>query len=220
MKKHNRKLQRTAVALCLMLLVLLSTSVTAFAASYHTTAQITVKNNISGKDNATEVFEYVLESADGAPMPENNVIQITGAGEASFSISYDKVGVYRYTVKQKAGSAANWTYDETVYNVDVYALRNEETDTLEPLVIVYAGDGTKADGLVFNNVYKAAPAPKPSPSAKPSAKPSKPATVTPSKTPTSPKTGDTENMMLYVALMAAAATGIAAVVVLRKRARD
>ena len=215
MKKHNRKLQRTAVALCLMLLVLLSTSVTAFAASYHTTAAITVKNQVTGNDNATEKFEYILESADGAPMPENNVIEVTGAGEASFSISYDELGIYKYTVKQKAGSAANWTYDDTVYNVDVYVLRDEETDTAEPLVIVYASDGTKAD-LVFNNTYKA-PA-KPSASSTPSKSVTK--TTTTTKTQSSPKTGDAENMMLYAAVMAAAMAGIVTVLVVRKRTRD
>lgn len=147
-------------------------------------------------------------------MPENNVIEVTGAGEASFSISYDELGIYKYTVKQKAGSAANWTYDDTVYNVDVYVLRDEETDTAEPLVIVYANDGTKAD-LVFNNTYKA-PA-KPSASATPSKSVTK---TTTTKTQSSPKTGDAENMMLYAAVMAAAMAGIVTVLVVRKRTRD
>lgn len=147
-------------------------------------------------------------------MPENNVIEVTGAGEASFSISYDELGIYKYTVKQKAGSAANWTYDDTVYNVDVYVLRDEETDTAEPLVIVYASDGTKAD-LVFNNTYKA-PA-KPSASATPSKSVTK---TTTTKTQSSPKTGDAENMMLYAAVMAAAMAGIVTVLVVRKRTRD
>ena len=143
------------------------------------------------------------------------MIEVTGAGEASFSISYDELGIYKYTVKQKAGSAANWTYDDTVYNVDVYVLRDEETDTAEPLVIVYASDGTKAD-LVFNNTYKA-PA-KPSASSTPSKSVTK--TTTTTKTQSSPKTGDAENMMLYAAVMAAAMAGIVTVLVVRKRTRD
>lgn len=207
MKKHNRKLQRTAVILCLILMVLVSTSVTAFAANYHTTAEIKVTNKISGTYSTSEKFKFVLESKNGAPMPTDDVLEITGAGTASFSIPYDKIGIYEYTLTEKRGNGSYWTYDSTVYNIAIYVLRNEKTDQLEPIIIIYDGKGVKADGVVFTNRYYRPVIPTPSAS---------------SGTTGGPKTGDADSAVWYVLIMIAAAVcaGIAVILIRKKKTEE
>ena len=87
-------------------------------------------------------------------MPKISKVQITGTKKDAFQIQYEKPGVYRYTISQVAGDGKNWTYDQSEYSLEVYIMRNEQTDTLQSLIIAYNAKGEKVDP-VFMNRYQA-----------------------------------------------------------------
>lgn len=92
-----------------------------------------------------------------SPMPKISKVQLTETKKDAFQIQYEKPGVYRYTISQVAGDGKNWTYDQSEYSLEVYIMRNEQTDTLQSLIIAYNAKGEKVDP-VFMNRYQASEA--------------------------------------------------------------
>ena len=126
------------------------------------TVNIPVKLKITGISQQNETFSFLLKQNDEqSPMPETSKVQVTGTKEDAFQISYTRAGVYRYMLSQEAGESKNWTYDQSVYSLEVYILRNEQTDQLQSLIAAYNAKGEKVDPI-FTNGYQApeqAPAP-------------------------------------------------------------
>ena len=128
----------------------------------------------------------VLKADDSAyPMPEGSVdgaysLTITGEDTENFpTITYDRVGIYTYTVYQVAGTNQKCTYDDTVYTLKVTISNKEDYSGLEATAVLYPGsDGDKLPGAEFANKYKVDP---------------------PSDTP---KTGDESSPLLYAVLIA------------------
>ena len=125
--------------------------------------------------------------ADNAfyPMPEGSVdgaysLTITGEDTENFpTITYDRVGIYTYTVYQVAGTNQKCTYDDTVYTLMVTISNKEDYSGLEATAVLYPdSDGDKLPGAEFANKYKVDP---------------------PSDTP---KTGDESSPLLYAVLIA------------------
>lgn len=188
---HKLGKKRITVFLCVMLAMVCSASVRALAADKKATAKLKLYQEVSGLQKTDESFTYQLEAQeDNIPVPEQKVITGNGAGEVFFEVEYRETGIYRYTLRQIAGNAANWSYDDSVYQVEVYVLRGEDTDELETLVIYYDKDGNKAEA-VFHNSYHT-----------PQIEQGKPDAV---------KTGDTATRGLWLTAMAAA-VGVAAVI--------
>lgn len=143
---------------------------------------VTVK--VTGtKPKTDEAYEIVLQADDKAfPMPEGSVngkytMTITGAGTAKLpAIAFDHVGTFTYTIRQKAGTNKNGTYDDTVYSLSVTATNTADYASFELTVVLETKDSQeKLDDVVFTNKYKAES--------------------------TSVKTGDESNPMLYVGLV-------------------
>jgi pilin isopeptide linkage protein len=129
--------------------------------------------------------------ADNAsyPMPEDSVgdiytMTITGADTKNFpTITYNRVGVYTYTIYQVAGNNKKCTYDDTVYALTVYITNAEDGSGLEATAVLYPdSEGNKLPGAEFDNEYE---------------------TVKPTPTdPDTPKTGDESTPVLYAVLIA------------------
>lgn len=129
--------------------------------------------------------------ADNAsyPMPEGSVgdiytMTITGADTKNFpTITYNRVGVYTYTIYQVAGNNKKCTYDDTVYALTVYITNAEDGSGLEATAVLYPdSEGNKLPGAEFDNEYE---------------------TVKPAPTdPDTPKTGDESTPVLYAVLIA------------------
>lgn len=108
--------------------------------------------------------DFVVElKADNAanPMPENAQngicsVTITGAGSETFpALTYDKPGIYSYTIYQAAGTNAKCTYDDTVYALTVYVTNAEDGSGLETAAVLYPDiRGSKQSGAEFENVYE------------------------------------------------------------------
>ena len=122
-------------------------------------------------------------------MPEGSVgdiytMTITGADTKNFpTITYNRVGVYTYTIYQVAGNNKKCTYDDTVYALTVYITNAEDGSGLEATAVLYPdSEGNKLPGAEFDNEYE---------------------TVKPTPTdPDTPKTGDESTPVLYAVLIA------------------
>lgn len=144
----------------------------------------------TGADKAGSALTstFTMTPAEGETVaPASDTVSVTGAGKASFSLSYNEVGEHNYTVTQTTKDTANWTIDRAVYAVTAYCMWDENTDTLFTTVVIKDESGAKDESCLFENAYKAP------------AQPSKPAG-------SMPQTGDTQ---LYVALGVCAAGALA-----------
>lgn len=185
----------TRAALCAMTLVmcLMTLALPALAAVKETEVDIPVTVALTGtKPKPEEEYTIELKSMDATqPMPTNSTMTITGAKTDSFKITFNTVGIYKYTITQTPGTNKNCTYDKTVYQVEVYITNNEDMTGLESTVVVYkqtdkkdnTGDGQdgakyeKAKEILFTNKYKV-------------------------QSSGTPKTGDESSPMLYGVLIA------------------
>ncbi|MCC8067254.1 MAG: DUF11 domain-containing protein [Clostridiales bacterium] len=165
MKKHICKIWSVMLA-ALLCMALLPVSVFA-AESAVATATIPVSVLVSGEDGTlesdipSETYTFVLATTNGAPMPTSDTVTITGAGSASFTIDYERVGIYEYTLTQDstALSGANSTcgdrgnYDSSVYYVTV-TVQNLEDGTIGVVVAAHKNSttGDKCD-TEFVNTY-------------------------------------------------------------------
>ena len=125
------------------------------------TAQVPVK--VTTNDDAAaqdQQFVFEMTPADGeSAAPAESRVTVTGAGEASFSVTFDRVGEHHYSLRQIAGSADRWSYDQQVYDVTVYCMWDEKTDDLFTRVIIEDAQGYKADACTFDNHHDAPVAP-------------------------------------------------------------
>ena len=183
--------------------------------------EITAGVTLSGTlpDPAEEFTLQLRADQEAYPMPEGAkegvyTLTVTGQAEKAFpAISYDRVGVYTYTISQLPGTNQKCTYDDREYALTVYVTNAQDGDGLEATAVLYRDDtDEKQSGIVFENEYETV---KPSPS--PSPTPTPPPTPTPTPAVT-PKTGDETNPGLYVALMGAS-LGVILVLTLVYRAK-
>ncbi|MCC8067078.1 MAG: DUF11 domain-containing protein [Clostridiales bacterium] len=165
MKKHICKIWSVVLA-ALLCMALLPVSVFA-AESAVATATIPVSVSVSGEEGTlesdipTETYTFKLATTNGAPMPASDTVTITGAGSASFSIDYERVGVYEYTLTQDSTelSGTNSTcgdrgnYDSTVYYVTVSVV-NADDGSIGVIVAAHKDSttGDKCD-TEFVNTY-------------------------------------------------------------------
>ena len=111
--------------------------------------------NITGDiPSSAESFTFVLEAIDDAPMPQNNQINISGTGKGSFpSIIYTKPETYHYTVRQIAGHAEGYVYDDAVYYLIVQVTTNDAGSLNAVFWISESGSSQKIDHILFTNQY-------------------------------------------------------------------
>ena len=86
-----------------------------------------------------ETYTFEITAKDGAPLPENNKVTVTGDGwSVSDRWTYTEPGVYVYEVREIAGDAENCKYDSRVYTVT-----DTVTDIGGELMLVTVKDGMK-----------------------------------------------------------------------------
>ena len=160
-----------------------------------------------GTAPADSVFTFAMIPEDkDAPMPDNAEARIdasTGAlymdqkGPGSYEFGWmtfeqEHVGkTYVYTVREMSGKDSRYTYDPEIYTLTIVVTQKDGKVVLD---VSYANkNGDAVDQAAFNNVFDGG---------------------NPSK---GPKTGDANNIWLWVALMAASAVVIAVGAVLWSR---
>lgn len=105
-----------------------------------TTAEIPVEV----KENGT----VVIESVDNAPLPDDTEMDISNG---SFIISYTEPDTYCYKIYQKKGSDKNTDYDDSVYEVIVSVLADDEGLLYSVVSVFNEGSDTKSDIASFVN---------------------------------------------------------------------
>ena len=99
-----------------------------------------------------EEYTFVIKAADGAPVPENESVTITGEGSAVFGkVNYTETGVYTYTVSENAGSSENCTYDDRIMTVTDTV--TDEDGVLTVSRKITSGD-EEFDSITFVNDYE------------------------------------------------------------------
>lgn len=170
------------VSILLVLILMMSLSVAAFAAEVEAPAEaspapttatlakvVTVTNDGTKMPAQTFSFEVgkvsVTDAAAGitvANMPAPTVADVTYAegesGSKTLTITlpeYTSVGVYTYTITEKAGSTAGMVYDTAPRTLKVTVVNGttEGTFAVAGTVLVGTTDNKKSDS--FNNVYNA-----------------------------------------------------------------
>lgn len=170
MKKHIRRIWSVVLA-ALMCVAMLP--VTAQAATV-ATATIPVSVTVEGEEGTLEAdipeetYTFTLEAVTAnAPMPTETTVTITGAGSATYTINYEKVGIYQYTITQDStaltgdNSTCNdrGNYDTTVYYVTV-SIINADDGSIGPVVAIHKDDPNsegKVDEAAFVNTYDPVP---------------------------------------------------------------
>ena len=103
--------------------------------------------NLTGRELREGEFEFVLKNESGAAV---ETVKNAAGGKITFSaISFDKVGVYKYTISEVAGTLGGVTYDDSVFNVTVTVTDNGQGKLI--------ADVQYSAPVVFGNAYKAAP---------------------------------------------------------------
>ena len=112
---------------------------------------IPVVKKITGdaRPEQKETFVFTLRAPYGAPLPETTTVQITDEGEASFGeITYDKAGIYRYTLTETVGNAEGYIYDTANHVLVVRVIDDHGTLTAD-----WTDNSNRVDAVEFVNNY-------------------------------------------------------------------
>lgn len=155
-------LKRFALVLCLVALCATLLGVTALAAPYDpVTATVPVEIVLSGcLPETPDTFQVQVRAEDPAfPMPAGAedgiyIMDMTGDAPAAFDITFDKHGIYTYTVEQLPLGNEDCYQDAHTYTVIAQVINNADYSAFDLVVVVYRDDETeKRDDIVFENRY-------------------------------------------------------------------
>ena len=128
-----------------------------------------ISGNVSLDGRDADEGEFTIKVTD----KDGNVVEVTPDADGNFSLdapTFDKTGVYTYTVSQEPGERGGMTYDNTVYTVTYKVTENPETHELVVEREITKTDGSAesetADAIEFKNEYAPVGKPKADVSAK------------------------------------------------------
>lgn len=160
--KRNLAIASLVAAVLVAVLACVAPSAQAHAAegaytpiSAQVPAQVIVKGDAPAQ---AQDFAVQISGADGETvLPDQLQATIAGEGSAQFAMSFTEVGLHHFTVRQVPGNAEGWTYDERVYNVEVYCMWSgqDSPDSLYTQVLVKNAAGEKCEACMFENAYQA-----------------------------------------------------------------
>ena len=150
----RKRLLACAVALALALGAA-PLPVVAHAESNSAVVTIEVEKRLEGDVPAqAEEYYFALEAIDGAPTPDEAVAKVVGEGTACFpEIVFTAPGTYHYAVRELAGSSDGCAYDDTVYDVTVQVVTDDEGGLSAALWANERGEDGKASDILFVNRY-------------------------------------------------------------------
>lgn len=102
---------------------------------------------------SAERFTFALTALDGGPLPDDPTLVIEGEGAGTLSIDYSRPGTFHYQLRENAGTAEGYTYDDTVYDVTVVVTSDGSGALSVAAVLSKDGGATKEPGIVFENAY-------------------------------------------------------------------
>lgn len=169
MKSSLSRITLALMALLLGLAVLCSSAL-AEPLSIQLGAQVTLEGTLPDPAEA-----YIIRmTADDPenPMPNGQKggsydLTVTGADSALFpAMTFDSLGIYKYTLAEIAGANADCTYDARSYQLTVSVVNSEKGGYDIEVALRENGKTEKTDTALFHNVYKTV-APTPAPTTRP-----------------------------------------------------
>ena len=114
-----------------------------------TVANLSASKVLTGRDLQAGEFEFVLIDQEGK---ELELVKNAADGTVTFSgLSFDKVGTYTYTIKEKQGDIGGITYDASTVVATIEVVDNQQGNLVA--TVTYANDDQQ-----FDNSYVALPA--------------------------------------------------------------
>ncbi len=159
MKMNRSGIMLVLVALILGLSILAPVALAEGDPAIQIGAQITLEGALP---KSPETFIIRMTANDSAnPMPDGALggsfdLSITGAGSAAFPIiTYDRVGIYKYTVRQIAGANPGCkSYDARIYDLTISVINDDRGGIDAAVALRERGKEEKCDLAMFHNVYK------------------------------------------------------------------
>lgn len=134
-----------------------------------TPVDVTVKadKRLTGRDLNDGEFAAELKDSDGNLLQTKRFARVPrdaqsdkatdvreGAGTLEFDkLTFDRAGVYTYTVTEQDGNLGGVTYDRTVHTVTVTVTEDAKTHRLVAAVSYSDGEGGE-EGILFRNTYR------------------------------------------------------------------
>ena len=131
-----------------------------------TPVDVTVKadKRLTGRDLNDGEFAAELKDSDGNLLQTKRFARVAqsdkatdvreGAGTLEFDkLTFDRAGVYTYTVTEQDGNLGGVTYDRTVHTVTVTVTEDAKTHRLVAAVSYSNGEGGE-EGILFRNTYR------------------------------------------------------------------
>lgn len=133
-----------------------------------TPVDVTVKadKHLTGRDLNDGEFAAELKDSDGNLLQTKRFARVPrdaqsdkanvreGEGTLEFDkLTFDRAGVYTYTVTEQDGNLGGVTYDRTVHTVTVTVTEDAKTHRLVAAVSYSNGEGGE-DGILFQNTYQ------------------------------------------------------------------
>jgi len=223
-KTKGRAMFCAAAVLAMLLIAGLPASIPAYAAE--NPLSITVEQAVNTSSSpAGSTFKYGLKPlGPGTPMPQGSTesgytFTITGNSIKDVGpMDYDRQGRYRYELFQVIeAEKPGWTYDKRLYTVEVHV-----GESLRISLVVINVDGTKEDGIRFENKYQEPPTDPSTPTVPPGpTDPPKPGGEgKPDEGKPGPLTGDDTQAAIFYAMFvfgSIAATGAVIYLIMGKR---
>lgn len=178
--------------------------------------QITGFKELEGRDMKAEEFEFLLYEADEAYEKTGNVIATAkNKKDSSFmfdrELKFEEVGIYYYVVTEKNLGEEGMAYDDAAFGVKIIVTDNELGKLISEVQYLKLGDiPEEREDIVFRNVYT------PNVPKVPNAPEVPKVPNVPAKTE-SPKTGDSINLALWIAVMFVCGGPLVTITIRRKR---
>lgn len=134
-----------------------------------TPVDVTVKadKRLTGRDLNDGEFAAELKDSDGNPLQTKRFARVPrdaqsdkatdvreGEGTLEFDkLTFDRAGVYTYTVTEQDGDLGGVTYDRTVHTVTVTVTEDADSHTLTAKT-EYSTENGSEDGIRFTNTYQ------------------------------------------------------------------
>jgi pilin isopeptide linkage protein len=208
---------KKAISFCIALLLVVGFCPCRAFAAEPVTISLEVENQITGDaPGETVPFTFVLEpKEDSEPVSESLTTTIHGEGTAAFeNITFTNPGVYEYTIYERDDAQEGYTYDASVYHVEV-DVEADAQGKLETTITSHKNsERMKARSFEFINEYNDAiaieetettpdtnpPAINPN-DAGSSSTSSQDASLTSTTKNSSPRTGDRMDLNLWMSLV-------------------
>lgn len=148
-----KRVLRTAVMALLAFALCFGTlAPTANAAQEPVTAKIEATVDVTGTPVTDAVAAFELQGIGDAPMPTVSSATISlkeGSNKVSFPITYNKVGVYEYTLKMVSGTYFLKEHDGKVYHVKVAIANSEDYTTFVPRISIREDGSEDKSDIVY-----------------------------------------------------------------------